>query len=153
MTPTAPTDKDNAQLSVRPYLLRAWYDWCVDQNLTPYITVFVDQMCTLPMQFVQQNMITLNLAPHAIIQLQLKHIVSFSARFSGVSQEVIVPVGNITSIFASENQIGMSFPYVCAEMPIPPKDSAKISPSPTLTSAPPSGPSKPLRKGHLTLIK
>jgi stringent starvation protein B len=97
--------------SSRPYLLRAIYDWVIDNNLTPY--VMVDAMMpnvAVPERFIEDGKIILNIAPHAVGGLSLGNdAVEFDARFSGVAQHVYVPVLAVKAIYAVENGRGMVF--------------------------------------------
>lgn len=107
------TDSDMTQMtSNRPYLLRAFYEWIVDNNLTPYIVVDAEApMATLPMQFVQDGRITLDVSPDAVVRLELgKETVSFSARFAGQAMDVVFPTEAVLAIFAQENGQGTFLP-------------------------------------------
>lgn len=96
----------------RPYLLRAYYEWLVDNELTPHLVV--DAMADdvqVPMQYVQDGKIVLNVAPHAVQGLQMgNEVVTFSARFGGVPQQVYLPLAAVKAIYARENRAGMMFP-------------------------------------------
>lgn len=95
----------------KPYFVRALYDWIVDNGCTPYLLVdaSVDD-CVVPVQFVKDGMIVLNLAPAAVKALELGNAyVMFSARFGGVSQDITVPLAAIRAIYAKENGRGLAF--------------------------------------------
>jgi stringent starvation protein B len=96
----------------QPYLLRGIHEWILDNDLTPHILVDANQEKVLvPLQFVQDGKIVLNIAPHAISNMLLDNeAVSFSARFSGVVESIYIPVHAIRAIYASENGQGMVFP-------------------------------------------
>ncbi len=95
----------------QPYLLRALYEWCVDSGYTPYITVRVDARCRVPMAFVREGQIVLNIGPNAVRNLHMDNEwVSFSARFVGVAHDIHVPVLNVLAIYARETGEGMVFP-------------------------------------------
>lgn len=98
--------------SNRPYLIRALYDWLVDNGQTPYLLVNADYSGTVvPRQFVEDGRIILNIDPAAVSQLQLgNEWISFNARFSGVSEDVLVPPAAVQGIYAKENGQGMLFP-------------------------------------------
>lgn len=99
-----------SNLSTKPYLLRAIYEWCVDSGLTPYLSVKVDGNTRVPLEFVKDGLIVLNFGPNATRNLTMdNHTVAFHARFNGVSREVSVPVGAVTGIFARENGEGLAF--------------------------------------------
>lgn len=96
--------------STKPYLLRAIYEWCVDSGLTPYLSVQVDGATRVPLEFVKDGLIVLNIGPNATRNLTMSNQrVEFHTRFNGVSREVSVPVGVITGIFARENGEGLAF--------------------------------------------
>ncbi|HAI68912.1 MAG TPA: ClpXP protease specificity-enhancing factor [Gammaproteobacteria bacterium] len=97
--------------SMRPYLLRALYEWIVDNGLTPYLLVNAElDQVEVPRQFVENGQIILNIAPMAVQGLTLENDwVSFSARFSGRSFSVFVPVFAVLAIYAKENGKGMFF--------------------------------------------
>ena len=97
--------------SSRPYLLRAIYDWILDNNLTPYILVdaLMPGVC-VPEQFVEDGKIVLNLNPVSIGNLSLGNSsVEFDARFSGVAKHICVPVHAVEAIYSVENGRGMVF--------------------------------------------
>jgi len=97
--------------STRPYMLRAMYEWCVDNALTPYVVVVVDGSVRVPMEFVQNGEIVLNVSMGATSNLQIgNEYLDFKARFGGVARDISVPVGRITAIYARENGQGMTFP-------------------------------------------
>ena len=99
-------------LSSKPYLIRALWSWCCDAGFTPYLTLFVDEQCRVPLDYVQDGTLTLNLSPTATGMLDLgNEWISLSARFGGVPQELIFPVGAVVGIFARENGAGMEFAY------------------------------------------
>ena len=99
-------------LSSKPYLIRALWSWCCDAGFTPYLTLFVDEQCRVPLDYVQDGTLTLNLSPTATGMLDLgNEWITLSARFGGVPQELIFPVGAVVGIFARENGAGMEFAY------------------------------------------
>ncbi|CEO38056.1 ClpXP protease specificity-enhancing factor [Photobacterium kishitanii] len=95
----------------RPYLLRAFYDWLVDNDLTPHLVVDATLPgVKVPMEFVSDGQIILNIAPMAVGNLELSNeAVSFSARFSGRPHSVIVPMYAVLAIYARENGAGTMF--------------------------------------------
>jgi len=98
--------------STKPYLIRALHQWCSDFGFTPFIAVFVDQRVEVPMEFVKNDEIVLNLSTEACHELQLENDwISFQARFSGVPKKVFVPISHVLAIYARENGQGMSFPF------------------------------------------
>lgn len=97
-------------LSTRPYLIRAIYEWCGDAGFTPHILVQVDEHTKVPAGYVKDGQIVLNIGAGAVRDLAIDNDwIMFSARFSGVSQEVAVPVNRVAAIFARENGQGMHF--------------------------------------------
>ena len=125
--------------STKPYLIRALHEWCSDNGFTPFIAVFVDGRVEVPMEFVKNDEIVLNLSSEACHQLDLgNEWVSFQARFGGVPKRVMVPVTHVLAIYARENGQGMSFPFDGAKNPDPsnasegPTDAPK-KPRPSLT--------------------
>lgn len=94
----------------KPYLVRALFEWCVDNGYTPHIAVKVDTNTQVPMDHVRNGEITLNIAPTAVHKLQMgNELIEFSARFSGVARQVLVPVANVYAIYARETGQGMTF--------------------------------------------
>ena len=98
--------------SNKPYLIRALHQWCTDFGFTPFIAVFVDARVEVPMEYVKNNEIVLNLSMEACHQLQIDNDwISFQARFGGVPRKIMVPVSHVLAIYARENGQGMSFPF------------------------------------------
>lgn len=96
--------------STKPYLIRAIHQWCTDNGLTPYLAVEVDEMATVPREFVREGQIVLNISYDATGSLQMGNDwISFQARFGGVSRNIEVPVRMVTAIYAKENAMGMAF--------------------------------------------
>jgi stringent starvation protein B len=96
--------------STTPYLIRAIWEWCVDNGFTPYIAVKVDAATRVPMEYVRNGEIVLNISPDATRNLKIgNELIQFSARFNGVSREVSVPVPAVGGIFAKENGQGLAF--------------------------------------------
>jgi stringent starvation protein B len=96
--------------STKPYLLRALYEWCVENGYTPYISVVVDATTRVPPEYVRNGEIVLNVGPLAANRLKLgNEHVEFSARFGGVAKELSIPIGQVSAIYARENGHGMSF--------------------------------------------
>jgi stringent starvation protein B len=98
--------------SNKPYLIRALHQWCTDFGFTPFIAVFVDASVEVPMEFVKNDEIVLNLSLEACHQLQMENDwISFQARFGGIPRKIMVPVTHVLAIYARENGQGMSFPF------------------------------------------
>jgi stringent starvation protein B len=98
--------------SNRPYLIRALFDWLLDNALTPHLLVEVeDESTVVPRQFVEDGRIVLNIGPDAVRGLELgNELITFNARFSGTPMDVVVPVSAVLGIYARENGQGMLFP-------------------------------------------
>jgi len=102
---------DKGATSTRPYLIRALHEWCSDNGFTPYIAVHVDRHVQVPMEYVSNNEIVLNVGFEATSALELgNEFISFKARFGGVAREIHVPVDHVVAIYARENGQGMAFP-------------------------------------------
>ena len=102
---------DNTGSSTRPYLLRALHDWCTDNGFTPYIAVYVDASVQVPLAYVKNHEIVLNVGFEATTALKLgNEFIEFKARFGGASREIVVPVDHVVAIYARENGQGMAFP-------------------------------------------
>ena len=99
--------------STRPYLIRALYEWCTDNGFTPYVAVRVDDSVRVPLEFVKDGEIVLNIGFDATSGMKLgNEFIEFKARFGGVAREIVVPVGHVMAIYARENGQGMAFPVV-----------------------------------------
>jgi stringent starvation protein B len=97
--------------STRPYLLRALYEWCADNGLTPYVAAFVDDTVKVPREHVKNQEIVLNISMDATSNLKIGNdYLEFKARFGGVAREIVVPIDHIIAIYARENGQGMAFP-------------------------------------------
>mgnify|MGYP003639572308 CR=1 FL=1 len=95
----------------RPYLLRAFFDWIVDNECTPHLVVDAGfANVQVPTQFVQDGQIVLNISPSAVTQFSLDLTqLSFNARFGGQPMQVYVPLGAVLAIYARENGEGTVF--------------------------------------------
>ena len=95
----------------RPYMLRAFYNWLVDNDLTPHLVVDAQSAgVRVPLEFVQDGQIILNIAPRAVGNLDLGNdVITFSARFSGRPHSIIVPLYAVQAIYARENGAGTMF--------------------------------------------
>lgn len=124
--------------SSRPYLLRAIYEWLIDNTLTPYIMVdVIIPGVEVPKHFVENGQIVLNIEPQAVGNLRLGNdAVEFDARFSGVVHHIFIPVRAVKAIYAFENGRGMVFSEE--------EDGDEHNP-------PPSGIKPPIKKGRANL--
>lgn len=111
--------------SSRPYLVRAMYEWIVDNNCTPYVLVDAHaEGVQVPQQYVENGQIVLNIAPGAVASMELgNELMRFNARFGGVPTDVFVPISAIRGLYARENGRGMVFDE--DEPPVPPVDPDK----------------------------
>lgn len=99
-----------SELSTKPYLIRAIYDWCADSGLTPYLAVQVDEYTQVPMGYVKDGKIVLNISVDAVRNLHMgNEDISCSGRFGGVSHQIMVPIAAVLGIFAKENGQGLVF--------------------------------------------
>ena len=144
--------------STKPYLIRAIHEWCVDEGFTPYLSVAVDLTSRVPLEFVRDGEIVLNVGLDATHQLNLGNDeITFQARFGGKAFPVKVPIARVQAIYARENGQGMAF-EVSETDATEPSDSKKPGGAPVALAKdktktddgdtkPPSG------RGHLTRIK
>ncbi|MEM0911175.1 MAG: ClpXP protease specificity-enhancing factor [Pseudomonadota bacterium] len=97
--------------STQPYLLRAFYDWIVDNDMTPYVVVNTEWPgVEVPTQYVKDGQIVLNVSPTACINFLLNNdAISFQARFGGQPMQVFFPCGAVNAIYAKENGAGTVF--------------------------------------------
>jgi stringent starvation protein B len=116
-------------------MVRAMYDWCVDNNCTPLIVVSVDASVRVPAEFVQNGEIVLNVSLGATSNLSLGNdFIEFKARFGGVARDICVPLGRVSAIYARENGQGMTFPMEAPRTDAPPSDPKPPgNPRPSLT--------------------
>ena len=99
-----------SELSTKPYLIRAIYEWCADCSFTPYLSVKVDQNTRVPLEYVKNGEIVLSMSQQATRNLTIGNdMIQFSARFNGVSREIAVPIYAVQSIFSRENGRGIFF--------------------------------------------
>lgn len=128
--------------STKPYLVRALYDWCVDNSFTPYLAVFVDTSVGVPMEYVKNGEIVLNMSPEACVSTQITNeFISFQARFGGIPKEIYVPITHVMAIYARENGQGMSFPVQIEDEPAQPEAPKEKAPEGAKS------------KSHLKLVK
>jgi len=159
-----------SEISTKPYMLRAIYEWCTDSGFTPYLAVKVDSSTTVPLEFVKKGEIVLNISYGATSGLKMDNdAIHFRARFGGVSREIYVPVHNVLAIYANENGQGMAFEVTTpsadgvsspastapepAPAPLASVPSTPAAPAPALASVPtsepePAKPSAPSPDGH-----
>ena len=136
----------SATVSTKPYLIRAIYEWCADCGYTPYLSVVVTEHTRVPMEFVKNGEIVLNISSSATRNLKIDNdVVKFSARFGGTSREISVPMSAVSGIFARENSEGLLFKV------------GQETENPTGATPPLDGPKpstkQPREKSHLKIIK
>ena len=146
----------SSEISTKPYLLRALYEWCVDNGYTAHLAVKVDSRAQVPSEYVRNGEITLNVSPSAVHKLQMgNELIEFSARFAGVARQISVPVACVYALYARETGHGMTFevdapkPAVQAEAeqePDKPGPSNEAGPAlPAPAAAPGAAPTEPTR--------
>ena len=145
-----------AEVSQKPYLVRALYEWCVDNGYTPHLAVKVDSKTQVPAEYVKGGEIILNISPNAVHKLQLGNdLVEFSARFGGVARQISLPIANIYAFYARETGHGMAFDADGAKPIVQAKGESEAVPTtakpPTALPPPPSDPKKPTGGGKPTL--
>ncbi len=146
-----------SEISTKPYMLRAIYEWCSDSGYTPYIAVKVNQACQVPMAYVKNGEIVLNISFNSTKGLKMDNeSIRFSARFAGVARDIYVPVENVLAIYASENTQGMAFDVRLDNLPVAESSQQAPSKAPsdvaTTTSDEPA-PETPKKGGKPTLVR
>lgn len=127
-----------AETPTKPYLIRAIYEWCTDNGYTPYIAVKPGFAARVPMQYVKDGQIILDISYDAANSLTMNNeAIQFKARFGGIAHDIYIPIENVAAIYASETGQGMGF-----ETSEPTSD-AEIS----------DKEKKPIKKPTLTRIK
>ena len=133
-----------SESSTKPYLIRAIYDWCTDNGYTAYLSVRVDANTRVPMAFVKEGEIVLNISMDAVQNLQLANDeITCGGRFGGVAHRIVVPVAAVIGIFARETGQGLAFQGQESSAP------ADINNS----SEPPEEPPPPQGKPRLRVVK
>lgn len=142
--------------STKPYLLRAIFEWCVDQGFTPHMAVLVDERTVVPAGYAQDGQIVLNLGPEATQQLVMgNELITFQARFGGVAHALSVPVSNVLAIYARENGHGMAFePEAAVEAPDAPGEQLGGQQDESNPVATPPAEKRPAAaRNHLKIVK
>ncbi|MEY2994910.1 MAG: hypothetical protein RL357_1845 [Pseudomonadota bacterium] len=123
--------------SMRAYFMRALHEWCHDQSMTPYMLVSVNETCEVPLAYVQNGQIVLNVSHEATQGFVIgDEYVQFKGRFAGRAQDVFVPLGRVLAVYSKETGQGMVFPI--EEHPTAaPETAASSSPEPD--DRPPNG--------------
>jgi len=126
--------------STRPYLIRAIYEWCTDNGLTPFIAVLVDETVRVPNEYVKDGEIVLNISFDATSSLSMgNEYIEFKGRFGGVARDIFVPVDRVVAIYARENGQGMAFPMLAGTGPTEEASPATESKTGGLTPVPTTG--------------
>jgi stringent starvation protein B len=141
-----------SEQSAKPYLVRAICEWCADNGLTPYLAVKVDKHTRVPAAYVKNGEIVLNISAGATRRLTIDNDrVQFTARFNGVSQEVSVPVGAVSGVFAKETGYGFAFAVTAEPAASLEAASAPVEASPATVTPPGDKPRR--RPKHLQVVK
>lgn len=167
LSPRLPEERVMQEMTAnQPYLLRAFYDWIIDNDLTPYMVIDVNYPnVQVPTKFINNGQIVLNLSPSACVNFSIDlEYVEFQARFSGQPMKVSFPVASVSAIYAKENGVGTTFvvpkPPENSEMPeekAPPNKSTlstvKSVASKAVASEDDKPPTKPSNKPGLRIVK
>ena len=144
-----------AESSTKPYMIRALHEWCTDNGYTPHIVVRVDGNTLVPPAHIRDGQITLNIGSLATNRLALgNEAIEFQARFSGVTENLYVPIAAVTAIYARETGAGMGFEVeqstgLSAQAPASSQATASETIKPSDASTPTPDPKKP----RLTVVK
>ena len=137
----------NSEIPTKPYLMRALYEWCLDNGYTPHLAVKVDARTQVPLEYVKNGEITLNVGPTAVHKMQIGNdLVEFSARFGGIARQISVPVANVFAIYGRETGHGMTFDLDAAKLTVQAVAAAAAAAATPLTPAtdlPPPEPPRP----------
>jgi stringent starvation protein B len=145
-----------SKVSTKPYLIRAIYEWCVDQGFTPHLAVVVDERTRVPPGYARDGQIVLNLGPDATAHLVMgNELITFQARFGGAAHALSIPISNVLAVYARENGHGMAFEpetgvaadeAAAADEDSPERGDADLRSEPDDDQPPPRG-------GHLKIVK
>jgi stringent starvation protein B len=145
-----------SEVPTKPYILRALYEWCVDNGYTPHLAVKVDSHVQVPSEYVKAGEITLNISPTAVHKLQMgNEQIEFSARFGGVARQIAVPIAAVHALYARETGHGMTFDVEAAKPAVQASaEGEPVKPVPTAALPAPSDPKRPTGgKPRLTRVK
>ena len=122
------------ETSTKPYLIRAIYDWCADNGLTPYLAARVDEQTRVPRAYIKEGEIVLNLSAGAVRNLHLGNDeITCDGRFGGVSHQIFLPMAAVVGIFAKETGQGLVF-HGNDSAPTPPGESGGATPPDNMPS-------------------
>ncbi|QDF96081.1 ClpXP protease specificity-enhancing factor [Azoarcus sp. DD4] len=145
-----------SNVSTKPYLIRAIYEWCTDQGYTPYIAAMVDDNTRVPPGYARDGQIVLNVGQDATHQLVMDNeLISFQARFNGTVHSLLIPVGNVVAIYARENGHGMAFELESGAVEAGGEAAEPVALVPAPAAAEPGGEGgkPPPRGNHLKVVK
>ncbi len=98
------------ETSTKPYLIRAIYEWCIDSGFSPYVVVKVNANTVVPVEYIKDGEITLNISHTAASNLEIGNdVIIFKARFDGSSRNIQIPVNTVKGVYAKEINQGLSF--------------------------------------------
>ncbi|MHB9116975.1 MAG: ClpXP protease specificity-enhancing factor [Burkholderiales bacterium] len=138
-----------SDVTTKPYLIRAIYEWCSDNGYTPYLAVQVSPRTQVPLEHVKDGQIVLSLSSTAVRNLLMgNEFVEFSARFSGTARQILVPIASVIGIYARENGQGLFF---AAEEETEQADAEARSETPTADK--PGEPNPPRGRPSLKIVK
>jgi len=96
--------------STKPYLIRSIYDWCIDNDFTPYVSVSAYPDLDVPMEYVKNGEIVFNISAKAVHELIINNdYICFTARFNGVPRKLEISLNAVKGIFAKEVNQGIAF--------------------------------------------
>jgi len=154
-----------AETSTKPYMIRALHEWCTDNGYTPQIVVRVDQNTMVPPAHIRDGQITLNIGMMATKGLVLGNdSIEFQARFNGVTENLYIPVGAVTALYARETGAGMGFEVEAPSTDHTPAtnastagftagDAAQSSDTTTSLTAPDAAAATDIKRPTLTIVK
>lgn len=149
-----------SETSTKPYLIRALHEWCTDNGYTPHIVVQVNDMTRVPVAHVRDGQITLNIGSLATNRLVIGNdFIEFQARFNGRTEDIFVPVGAVSAIYARETGAGMGFEIeeatVSTEHTGTPTSDASVQSIPSASDKPTASPAAEdgSKRPKLTVIK
>ncbi len=141
--------------STKPYLLRAIFEWAEDNGFTPQVLVNAEAAgVEVPLKHVVDGQIVLNISSSAVqLHVMDNDCLSFSARFSGIEQDIFLPIDSILAIFARENSQGIFFEDIDDDGHDPEPTLAAVTSEPASKEKEGEGPTKPKGGPHLKIIK
>jgi len=139
------------EIPLKPYLVRALYEWCVENGYTPHLVVQVDENTAVPSAYIQDGRISLDIGSLATNQLLMENThITFQARFNGILEHIYVPMSAVAALYARETGVGMGFETLTPQHTAQAAAPKPVTPPPDNPPLPPGG--SP-RKPKLTLVK